>query len=100
MLPRFVAFCLLSANIVVCHQPAVGQVGSDLAASRCAAPQDDSWRRTCHGWQHNTYWPQSSHGAIQEPNLCHPLVVVALVLLLSVGGLIAFPADSNSHKSR
>ena len=100
MLPRLAALGLMSASIVVCHQPAVGQVGDDLAASRAVAPQDESWRRTRHGWQRNTDWPQSSHGATQEPNLCHPLVVVALVLLLSVGGLIAFPADADSHKSR
>lgn len=100
MLPRLAALGLLLASSVLCQQPAASQVEADLATPSTAPSQDNGWRRTSHGWQSNTGWPPSSPRVAQEPNLCHPLVVVALVILLSIGGLIAFPASSDLHKSR
>ena len=62
-----------------------GSVATDGAAA--TRPPAEAWRRTRDGWQQAGSWPQPVR--IPHPlSQLHPLVVAALMLLLSVGSLL------------
>jgi hypothetical protein len=48
----------------------------------------DPWRRTVHGWELCTQWPSASD---VKPSPIHPAIVAALLGLVSLLGLVAFP---------
>ncbi len=53
-----------------------------------AVPADDLWRRTCDGWEKAT-WLEPDPGPLNHA--LHPSVVAAMMTLLSVTALVAFP---------
>ena len=79
---------------------AMGWTTGSISASRLAradglTPWD--WRRTCQGWQQAEWLMPPA--AQRRPPL-HPAVVAMLELLLSIGGLAAFPVRDTARGSR
>jgi hypothetical protein len=70
-------------------------VAAEAAVPAQAAPiRDDRWRRTTRGWEQTANWPRAVRVAPSAPPAPHPLVVAALLLLLSIGALVAFSPDT------
>lgn len=49
----------------------------------------DPWRRTQHGWERNTAWKPAVSRDLPHVTRLHPAVVAVLVLMVSIGALIA-----------
>ena len=65
-----------------------------LAPANSLTPWD--WRRTRNGWQ-QAEWLMPP--PVQQKPTLHPSVVAMLELLLSIGGLAAFPAQGRGFRS-
>jgi hypothetical protein len=55
------------------------------------------WRRTADGWERVSDWERPPP---REPSLAavHPILVAALLLMLSLAALLAFPPRGNRRR--
>ena len=64
---------------------------STEAVSKEDVSKEDGWRRTSQGWERNTAWAQAMKRDLPRVTQVHPSIVATLVLLVSLGALIALP---------
>jgi hypothetical protein len=70
----------------------VANRSEQLGGPRGAAGKVDDWVRTRTGWEHEAKWFATV--GRYEPTL-HPAVIAALIGLVAVWALVAFPADAS-----
>lgn len=103
-LPVLAAFFLLAfsagflATRPVCSaksRPA-GYAGS--AASAAPAAADDGWRRTVDGWERVASWQEPvTSPVVSAVQRIHPLVVAAMIVLVSLGVLVAYRSEESDE---
>jgi hypothetical protein len=73
------------------HSTSFTNRSEQIAGHRAGGGKVDDWVRTRTGWEHEAKWFATV--GRYEPSL-HPAVVAALVGLMAVWALVAFPADA------
>ena len=77
--------------VVAAHSAGVANRSEPIVARRGSAGKVDDWVRTRTGWEHEAKWFATV--GRYEPAL-HPAVVAAMIALVAVWTLVAFPADA------
>jgi hypothetical protein len=81
----------LATAAVAAHSGGVANLSEQMGGHRGAAGKADDWVRTRTGWEHEAKWFATV--GRYEPTL-HPAVIAALVSMVAVWALVAFPADT------
>lgn len=69
----------------------VANVADENETAVTQTPPDSGWRRTNAGWVQTAGWLVPSSGTDEAPaTKLHPALIVAFVVLVSFGGLVAF----------
>lgn len=59
------------------------------AAATADSPSDLGWRRTRHGWEHESVWRATS-ASLSPLHRISPIVIGMLQLLIAIGALVLF----------
>jgi hypothetical protein len=80
--------------------PSRAAEGGTLDALRTVDNNRDDWRRTTRGWERKSNW--NLHRADVDPvvhtPMPHPAAVTGLILLLSIGALVAFSPEPRGRR--
>ena len=96
--------CLLVGQVSGAQvEPAASEIDGNTAVRAAAVAtstvRPDPWRRTAQGWQRIDDWPQPQSGPIDAGVAhVHPLVVAALIGLISAAALLGFESPGRRHE--
>lgn len=77
------------------------QVRGNVDGAHVTGRNSNDWRRTSHGWERKSNWAcRTRISPVAVLPIPHPLVVAALVLLLSLAALVGLSPAPNGDRRR